>query len=547
MRFSYQTLVQDSAAADAALCAYAKCFGDIERKLYAQIADGCDREKLNRLKREFLRNYGITGRQFNAIHRPLKGKIDGIKAQRKGLIADMTTRVKKLGRVVKKLFTPSKRVLSSETPAEKQARLEKHHHKKRRLIALDGRLEQLKADHKAGVVHITFGSAKLFRAQFDLDANGYENHEQWQADWRAARSSQFVVLGSKSETAGCQGCVATVNKEDESLDLRVRLPDAVLADPSIPRVHGQYVILKGIRFAHGHENVLRALQYSRQAGEVEDTKNGEAEDTQCHGAALTYRFIRGEKHGAPVWYVHVAVDVKAPPIVTRRDNGAVGVDFNQDHLAEGEIDHSGNLVDHERIDTFLAYKSSDQRAAILGDSVKQVVARALEKGKPIVIEKLDFRDKKAQLEDVDRRRARQLSALAYRQFDQLIRAACFRAGVELIEVSPAYTSVIGAVNHAQIYGISIHEAAAFTIARRGLNMSEAPRASVMRDGARVPTRNGDHATFPLPEDSGKHGWKLWADIRRRLRATLAAYYRLGKHKRDPTPLLPRRVATGAIW
>jgi hypothetical protein len=77
----------------------------------------------------------------------------------------------------------------------------------------------MEADHQAGNVPIAFGSRKLFHAQFELEAKGYASHE----DWRAARSGQCFVLGSKDETAGCQGCVATSN-EDLSLDLRVRLP-----------------------------------------------------------------------------------------------------------------------------------------------------------------------------------------------------------------------------------------------------------------------------------------------------------------------------------
>jgi IS605 OrfB family transposase len=487
--FTYQTLAQCSAAADAALCAYAKLFGEVERELFVTIAKGGDVDKL---KPELCRKHGISARQYNAARFQVEGKIDAVKAQRKGLIEELKGRVKKAVQVVKKLFNPPKRVRMSETPAQKQTRLEKHHHKKRRLEALERRLEKLKADEEAGIVRMAFGSRKLFNAQFDLDANAYENHEQWQAQWRAARSSQFLVLGSKDETAGCLGCVATVN-EDQSLDLRVRLPEAVLQDPSIERVNGKYVILKGIRFAYGHENVLQALQRSRQSCDDGATKG--------HGVALTWRIIRGDKHGQPLWYTHVTVDVAAPPIETRREAGAVGVDFNQDHLAVAEVDRSGNLASHQRIDTYLSGKSSNQRAAILGDAVKEVVARALAAGKPIVIEKLDFSAKKARLEDVDHRRAAMLSALAYREFDQLIKGACFRAGVEVLEVNPAYTSVIGAINHARIFGISKHQAAAYVIARRGLNMSETPRASVMREGARVPAPNGGHVTFFLPEDS----------------------------------------------
>jgi hypothetical protein len=322
--YTYETIVPGSAAADLALSAYAKLFGEVERKLFAQIKirpDGGAGADPVKLKPEFCKTYGITARQFNAIHTQLQGKIDAVKAQRKGLIEQMKGRINKAAQVVKKLFTLPKKKRASETPAQEHARLEKHHHKKRRLKALEKQLEQLEADDKAGIVHITFGTRKLFKAQFDLEANGLENHEQWLAKWRAARSNQFFVLGSRDETAGCQGCVATVNA-DASIDLRVRLPDAVLEDPAIERVGDKYVILKGLRFAHGHDNVLKALQCSAQ------TLQGERKGRQ--GAALSWRFIRGAKHGEPVWYAHVSVDVTAPPIVTRREAGAVGVDFNSD-------------------------------------------------------------------------------------------------------------------------------------------------------------------------------------------------------------------------
>ena len=44
------------------------------------------------------------------------------------------------------------------------------------------RLEKLEADRQAGEVRLCFGSKKLFHAQFDLEANGYENHVQWKED-----------------------------------------------------------------------------------------------------------------------------------------------------------------------------------------------------------------------------------------------------------------------------------------------------------------------------------------------------------------------------
>jgi hypothetical protein len=57
------------------------------------------------------------------------------------------------------------------------------HQKKRRLARLEKRLEQLESDKATGRVRICFGSRKLFNAQFDLKANGYENFEQWKSDY----------------------------------------------------------------------------------------------------------------------------------------------------------------------------------------------------------------------------------------------------------------------------------------------------------------------------------------------------------------------------
>ncbi|MBK6998986.1 MAG: hypothetical protein IPH35_03090 [Rhodoferax sp.] len=85
------------------------------------------------------------------------------------------------------------------------------------------------------------GSKKLFHAQFDLQANGYADHDEWKADWQRERSSQFFVLGSQDETAGCQGCQATL-AQDGTLNLQLRLPNAMTTS-------GKYLNITGIRFA----------------------------------------------------------------------------------------------------------------------------------------------------------------------------------------------------------------------------------------------------------------------------------------------------------
>ena len=515
--FTYQARVDLDANGASALDAYAQLFGKAERKLFAAFAAGAS---IDKLKSEFITEFGLTARQFNAISAGLKGKIAGIKERRLGLLDEAKLRRKKAASVVKKLS----RVPKSESREAKSVRLAALHQKKRRLQAIDARLVALQADHDAGRVRIAFGSKKLFRSQFHLGANGYGSHDAWLEHWQSARSNQFMVLGSKDETAGCQGCVATI-AEDSSLTLRLRLPDALSqgADDL-----GRYVTISGVRFAYGMAEVLAALSSSRRvekklaSGKVSQSRDG---------TAMTYRFYRDERG----WRVMVSVEVKPSASRSKAGIGAIGVDFNADHLAVAEVDRFGNLVAHQRIDTFLSHKDSEQRRAIMGDAVKVVVAHAVKKGKPIVIERLDFAKKKAQLQTVAPGRARVISALAYSEFDAMLRAAAFRAGVHVMDVNPAYTSVIGAVNTAQRRGISVHLGAAQAIARRGLGLGELP---IARQGqVTVPARQGGHVTFALPvRKRAKHVWTQWSGVRRELSAALREHYRCGAAKAAAPPL-----------
>ena len=74
------------------------------------------------------------------------------------------------------------------------------------------------------------------------------------------------------------------------------------------------------------------------------------------------------------------------------------MDLNADHLAVAETDSSGNCIKAWRVPLVTYGKSQHQAAALIGDAVASVVEYGREVGKPIVIEKLDFRRKKAVLE-----------------------------------------------------------------------------------------------------------------------------------------------------
>mgnify|MGYP006342526681 FL=1 len=90
-----------------------------------------------------------------------------------------------------------------------------------------------------------------------------------------------------------------------------------------------------------------------------------------------------------------------------------------------------------------------------------------------MIENLDFSKKKEELKaGINKKRNVQLSSFSYAKIKTLIKARARDAGIEVLEVNPAYTSVIGKAKYSKRLGISVHRAAAYVIARRGMNKKE---------------------------------------------------------------------------
>ena len=387
---TYQTRISDygdlvRAGGDAALSSYAELYGKMQRKLFADVAAG---RSAVLLKREYIKEHGIPARMFNAVRVSLDGKVSAVRAAQRLRADGLERRIAQAERQVAK--------------AEEQDRWQQGHQKRRRLASLRSRLAGLEADVAVGRVRLCFGSKRLWRKQHHLEQNGYHSHEEWLQDWQDARSDEFFVLGSRDETAGCQLCVATV-ADDGTLTLRLRLPD-YLAEQ-----HGKYLVIPHVRFAYGHEQVLAALgsnaeytQYRREHGE-------KAARATALGQAISYRFKRDAKG----WRVFATTQMMDVPVVTDQRRGAIGVDLNADHLAVADTDASGNCLEAWRVPLVTYGKNTNQAEAIIGDAVASVVEYAREVGKPIAIEKLDFRQKKAALEGESRKYSRMLSSFSY--------------------------------------------------------------------------------------------------------------------------------------
>lgn len=502
------------------LDSFAKLFGSVERKLYV---DRVHRDtNINELKSRYIAQYGITARQFNSMRISVDGKIKSVLELLALSVTDYQQKIKAKEAQLKKFnddrnkesvflahdIPLNRRLKAKQTIAKMDFKL---HQGKRHLATLKARLTGIEQRIKAHNPKICFGSKKLFRSQFLLDKNSATYQQelaQWKADWELSRNHDIYLVGSKEETCGNQTCQGVL-QVDGSVKLTVRLPNAL---------HAQFgkTFTTVVNFGYGQENIIAALKASR----VEDKKRT--------GVALTYRFSKDAKG----WRVLVSVPV-SNEITSINQAGVIGVDLNADHLAVTETDRFGNLIAFKRYDLNLNSKTSDQRQAIIGDTAKDIANWAQSAQKPIALEKLDFKKKKAALDvSDDAQYNRMLSSLAYNQIHQMISSSAFRAGVEIIEVNPAYTSLIGNVNYAKRHGISGHLSASLAIGRRAMNYRENPVIDAQGKLTYV-LRDGHHVTLTLPErNRDKHVWSLWSGINTKLKQPRAGGYRCRKRRAD---------------
>ena len=456
---TYRTKIKD--ADTSYLDEISAFFGVIERKLFHDVF--VRGESRTDCKRRYLTEYGITARQFNSIYIALEGKVKAIKEHNKLRLSELEEKIKSVKKYIKSNEKTKndthKKVLKLEKidpKSEEFLNTVKHyrriksslHHKKRKLETLKQKYNHLKNDVGSGKIRICFGSKSLFKKQFHLEKNNYATHEEWKKDWVNARGSQYFSVGSKDETGGNQTC--TYNNRHE---LRVRVADQFI------KQYGTHIVFENITFNYGQEYIDNAI-----VSYTGVTSGGNP--VKYSNSAISYRFHRNQ-HG---WYMNATVDREVPDIQTLTRIGAIGVDMNAGFVSTCEVDRFGNPLKEEKIHLNMYNRSSDQVTASVGDVSKYIVGKAVDTQKPIIIEKLDFTRKKAALGEESGKYSRMISGFAYSKFKEMLRARAVKYGVEVIEVNPSYTSVIGQMKFMKRYGLSSHGSAACVIARHGMGL-----------------------------------------------------------------------------
>ena len=452
---TYQTLLPNKIYSF--LDKMSELYSAVEKDMHVALMRG---DKIAELEKSLQNKYQIDSTTTRNVYHNLKGKHQSIKELRKTQAKDLKSTIKSIQAAIKKRSVKKKITQKDRFII---------HQKKRRLAIKKHKLEVLQNKP----ISLCFGTKKLFKAQYHLKENGYSNHDEWLADWRACRQCSFMMVGAKTYAGGNQLCRLTTDGQ-----LKITVP------PCLLKQFGSHVVCSRVNFRYGQTFIDIALTPTRHKRGL-SYRNGTEK-------AVTHRFVKkGNK-----WYLHTTVELPDIPNISHRKNGAIGIDLNVDNITWAYCDDEGNLKQHGQINIDLDHKSSGQTTHILSQAIGQIIDIAVEKECLIVIEKLDFSGKKSRLREHSKPYAQMLSQFAYAKFSDLVHSKARLSAIQVIEVNPAYSSLIGMVLYMSLYGLNSGTAASLVLARRSFRFSE-----------RLPKVL--YALFS-PVDENRHVWSYWA-------------------------------------
>ena len=174
-------------------------------------------------------------------------------------------------------------------------------------------------------------------------------------------------------------------------------------------------------------------------------------------------------------YAHFSFEEILPEeLKITKENGVIGIDVNASpfHLALATSSKDGNLLNYKKINLHeLINANKNKRKYLEWLVAHEIINYALENKKAIAIEKLE--GLKSERRGSGRAKLRKrLQQFCYRNVLEKIKSLAKREGIEIIEVNPFYTSIIGKLKYSPIYNIDKDTSAAFVIARRALGFKE---------------------------------------------------------------------------
>jgi IS605 OrfB family transposase len=182
--------------------------------------------------------------------------------------------------------------------------------------------------------------------------------------------------------------------------------------------------------------------------------------------------IRKDQHGRKYLLIKATITKDFTHLNEYTGDGVIAVDMNLDNLSWSELDAAGNYIRGGIIRFDLSGKKSHQIDDLLGRACSRVVRHCVEARKPLVMEKLDLRKKKAGLGYGKKKAHSGTCMFAYSKMSSFLTNKAYWNDTGVLTVNPAYTSQIGKMKYLHRMRSSVHQAASYVIGRRGMGFHE---------------------------------------------------------------------------
>ena len=391
-----------------------------------------------KFRQDFMKEYNISRRTADSILKDVQGRMKALAELKKYEISQKEQKIKILKEEIEKLDA---KILEFQEKMKNKIKVshlkywnlkKSRAFKKMKLNKFQMRLEQLKWQIETGNYKLCFGTKKLLKSNI--------------SEFLLQRDNQMSYIGSQDEKGRNHTLQLNYNNRNNQFEIKMRKDFGF--DTETKYVFGKC-------YFNNHKNKL-----------IEALKNK-------NSTPLTYSIIR--KNGR--YYLHCTFEYRIEDkssFLTRKTYGTIGVDFNKGFLTVSEIDRNGNLVKTD----ILKYRfgKGDKTQSDLENCISKILKRALETGKDVCFEDLNFNNKKSKTSkgktDKGKKYNNMLHSLAYSLYDKLITNMAFRNKIGIIKVNPAWTSWIAKNKFCERMKLNIHIGAAFVIARRGLGIKD---------------------------------------------------------------------------
>lgn len=420
---------------------YIELFNKIQRLTFHRIKNyyikngKITQEDKNIIYAQFKEEFNLTTRAIDAIMSNMLGRYEAIKElkkfEQKSLERKISTLEKELTRLkderTLQRINLNNNLKDFNFVKYKNLKI-KIYWKENRLNTKKQKLKNLKNEIETGKYKVCFGTKKLLQKDYK--------------EFVKKRDSEIYFLGRAGEKSCNNNFQVEYSSKTNQFYFRIRKEIDLDNDKF---VYGQFNFNN-----KNHTNLLKNLLRTKES-------------------ALTYRIkVKDNRVFLQIIY---NFEHNKDLCITRNSYGVVGVDFNKGFVSVSETDKYGNLINTFNID--YQYSKGNETTNDFQYIATRLKDYCLNTGKDLVIEKLNFTEKKDNLISKKGKKYNEmLSSLAYSKFDSIITSKCAKNKIFLHKVNPAWTSWIAKQKYCPKMKLNIHSGASYVIARRGMLLKD---------------------------------------------------------------------------